>query len=97
MKYIQRKRKEKLVNQWVSQAGLPPEEVTPELLGEKPTKEAEFAGDDITREQLSFDTAMTHIDRGMVRLPIRYVVYGLAVIAVLLIALSVIVTVLIIR
>ena len=97
MKYIQRKRKEKLVNQWVKQAGLPPEEVTPELLGEKPTKETELAGDDIPREQLPYYTAMTDIDRGMVRLPIRYVVYGLAIIAVMLIALSVVVTVLIIR
>ena len=88
MQYIQRKRKEKLVNQWVSQAGLPPEEVTPELLGEKPTKEAELAGDDIPSEQLPYYKAMTDIDRGMVRLPIRYVVYGLAIIAVMSISLS---------
>ena len=65
MKYIQRKRKERLVHQWVKQAGLPPEEVTPELLGEKPTKELELGGDDIPGEQLPYYTAMTDIDREM--------------------------------
>ena len=97
MQYIKRKRKEKLVNQWVKQAGLPPEEVTPELLGEKPTKETELASDDIPREQLPYYTAMTDIDRGMVRLPIRYVVYGLSIIVLLLVALSILITILIMQ
>ena len=86
-----------MVSQWVKQAGLSPEEVTPELLGEKPIEETGLGGDDIPREQQPYYTAMTDIDRGIVRLPIRYVVYGLAIIALLLIALSVVVTVLIMR
>ncbi len=97
MKYIQRKRKERLVNQWVEQAELPPEEVTPDLLGEQPTKETGLAGDDIPREQLPYYTATTDIDRGMVRLPIRYVLIGLSIIGVLLVTLSVVITILIMR
>ena len=97
MKYIQRKRKERLVDQWVKQAGLPPEEVTPELLGEQSTEETGLAGDDIPREQLPHYTAMTDIDRGMVRLPIRYVLLGLSIIGLLLVSLSVVITILIMR
>jgi len=97
LKYIQRKRKERLVDQWVKQAELPPEEVTPELLGEQFTKETGLAGDGIPREQLPYYTAMTDIDRGMVRLPIRYVLIGLSIIGVLLVTLSVVITILIMR
>ena len=95
MKYIQRKSKERLVDQWVKQAGLPPEEVTPELLGEQSAEETKLAGDDVPREQLPYHAAMTDIDRGMVRLPIRYVLVGLSIIGGLLIALSVLTTILI--
>ena len=97
MKYIQRKRKERLVDQWVKQAELPPEEVTPDLLGEEPTEETGLAGDDIPREQLPYYAAMADIDRGMVRLPIRYVLIGLSIIGVLLVTLSVVITILIMR
>ncbi len=97
MKYIQRKRKERLVGEWVKQAGLPPEEVTPELLGEQPTDETPLAGDDLAKEHLPYYTAMTDIDRGMVRLPIRYVLIGLSVIALLIVALAVVITILIMR
>ena len=97
MKYIQRRSKERLVNQWVKQAGLPPEEVTPELLGEQFTKETGLAGGGIPREQLPYYAAMTDIDRGMVRLPIRYVIFGLSIIAFLLVTLSVLITILIMR
>ena len=97
MRYIQRKRKERLVDQWVKQAGLPPEEVTPELLGEQFTKETGMAGDDIPREQLPYYTAMTDIDRGMVRFPIRYVFIGLSIIALMLVTVSVLITILIMR
>ena len=97
MKYIQKKRKERLVNQWVKQAGLPPEEITPELLGQQSTKESRLAGDDIPREQLPYYTAMTDLDRGMMRLPIRYVLIGLSIIGVLLVTLSVVITILIMR
>ncbi len=91
------KRKQSLVNQWVKQSALPPEEVTPEMLGEKPTKETGLASDDIPREQMPYYAAMTDIDRGMVRLPIRYVIFGLSIIAFLLVALSILITILIMR
>ena len=81
----------------MKQGGLPPEEITPELLGEQSTKESRLVGDDIPREQLPYYTAMTDIDRETVRLPIRYVLIGLSIIGVLLITLSVVITILIMR
>ncbi len=97
MKYLQRKRRESLFNQWVKQSGLPPEEVSLGLHDKQSTKETELANDDIPQERLSKYTAMTDTDKGMVRLPIRYVLLGLSVIGLLLVALSVVITILITR
>ena len=97
MEYIKRKRKERLFKQWVDQAELPPEEIPPEVLGEHPGREDEFAGGDVSREGLPHYAAMTDIDRGLVRLPIRYVLIGLSLIALLLVIVSVLVTVLIMQ
>ena len=97
MKYIQRKQKEKLASQWVKQAGLPPEEVTPELLGEQSTKEPGLAGDEVPSGQLPYYEARTDIDSGMVRLPIRFVLIGLSIIALLLVIVSVLLTILVMR
>ena len=94
MEYIKKKRKERLFKQWVAQAELPPEEVPPEFVGGHPAPEGE---DDNAGGGLPEYSAMADIDRGMVRLPMRYVLIGLAVIAVLLIVLSVLITVLIMR
>ena len=97
LKYLQRRRKQSLFKQWVDKADLSPEEIPPELLDEQPTREIELADDDMPREQVSVHTAMIDIDRGTVRLPIRHVLITLALIAALLIALSVVITVLIMR
>lgn len=96
MEYLKRKRKERLFKQWVSQAELPPEEVPPELLGGHPAKETASAGDSLGEGSPEY-AAMADIDRGVVRLPVRYVFIGLSVIALLLVVLSVLITVLIMR
>ncbi|MFC1871317.1 hypothetical protein ACFLYF_02820 [Chloroflexota bacterium] len=96
MEYLKRKRKERLFKQWVSQAELPPEEVPPELLGVHPARDTGAVGDS-PGEGLHESGAMMDIDRGIVRLPLRYVLIGLSVIAVLLVVLSVLITVLAMR
>ena len=92
MEYIKRKRKERLFQQWVTQAELPPEEVPAEFVGGHPAGDSEGNN---PGGGLPEYTAMADIDRGMVRLPMRYVLIGLSVIALLLIVLSVLITVLI--
>ena len=96
MEYLKRKRKERLFKQWVKQAELPPEEVPPEVLGGHHAKETESAGDGLG-EGLPEYAAMADIDRGIVRLPLRYVLIGLSVIALLLVILAVLITVLIMQ
>jgi hypothetical protein len=97
MKYLQRKRKERLYKQWVNQAGLPPGEIPPDLLDEQATGETDLATEGIPRDRLPQYQALIDIDRGMVRLPFRYVLIGLGIIALLLVILSVVITVLITR
>ena len=90
MKYLQRRSKERLYKQWVEQAELPNDQVPPDVLGEQ-------SAEDLSGGGVSGYTPSIDVDRGMVRLPIRYVFLGLAVIASLLVALSVVVTILIMR
>ena len=90
MKYLQRKRKERLFKQWVTQADLPPGEIPPELLRVQSTEETDFATEGIPRDRLSQNQALIDIDRGMVRLPVRYALIGLGIIALLLVTLAVI-------
>ena len=97
MKYLQRKRKESLFKQWVEKADLSPEEVPPDLLGEQSAEETGLAAKDISPEGVPGYPASLDVDRGIVRLPIRYVLIGLSIIAFLLVALSVVITILIMR
>ena len=95
--YFERRRKGKLFQQWVNQAGLPPEEIPPEVLNGESAKETDLAPDDIAEGKVPRYTTPISIDRGMVRLPFRYVLLGLFIIALLLVTLSVVITILIMR
>ena len=94
MKYLRRKRKERLFEQWVERANLPPEEVPSELLGEQSAEEVDF---DISQRGIPGYTALIDVNGRMVRLPVRYVFLGLSIMALLLVALSIVVTILIVR
>ena len=93
--YFERRRKGKLFQQWVNQADLPPEEIPPEVLNGESAKETDLAPEDTAIEEVPKYTAPIEIDKGMVRLPIRYVLLLLSIIVLLLVALSVVVTILI--
>ena len=96
-KYLQRKRKERLFGQWVERGELPPEEVPLDVLEEQPIEEADLAGDEIQQQKILDYSALNDLDRGIIRLPIRYVLILVSTIVVLLVALSVVSTILIIR
>lgn len=96
MKYLQRKRKERLYEQWVKQANLPPGEIPPEVLGESSTEESDRVANGMPRERFAQYQALVDIDHGVVRLPVRYVLIGLGIIGLLLVILSVLITVLVV-
>ena len=95
MKYFERRKKVKLFQQWVNKADLPPEEIPPEVLNGESAKETDMAHDDITHQEFSGYPSPISIDRGVVRLPLRYVLLGLSVIALLLVTTTLLLTVLI--
>lgn len=90
--YLQRRIKGKLFKQWVKESGLPSEAVPSDLSGE-PSEEV--LSDDIPLEKVPQQTKRVAIDKGIVHLPVRYVVIMLSIIAVLLVTLSVVITILI--
>ena len=95
--YFERRKRAKLFEQWTNQAGLPPEEITPEMLNRQSVKETDVTEDDVMQKEVPGYTASAKIYGGMVRLPFRYVLLGLFTIALLLIVLSVVSTILIMR
>ena len=97
LKYLQRKRKERLYTQWVERAELSPEQVPSEVLGGQATDEADLAAEGIRPMGVPGYTASVDIDKGMIRLPLRYVLIGLSIFASLLVVLSVVITILIMR
>ncbi len=94
--FLQTKRKERLFQQWVNQAGLPVEEVPQGLLDEQSNGE-DLHRDDGARENVTGHTTSISIDRGTVRLPFRYLLVGVSIILLSLVALSVVCTILIMR
>ena len=94
-KYFRRKRKERLFRQWVDQGALSSEEVPLDLLEEKSADEADLTLDEASQRKVPDYSALTDIDKGIIRLPIRYVLILLSIVAALLVALAVIITVLI--
>ena len=95
--YLERRKKVKLYQQWVKQAGLPPEEIPPEVLLGQAAEDTDLAKGDVTQEETPDYSAPIKIDRGMVRLPFRYVLRGLLIIALLIAALTAVSTILIMR
>ena len=61
------------------------------------SKENNSVPEDIAQEEIPGYSKLISINRGMIQLPLRYVLLGLLIITLLLVALSVVVTILIIR
>jgi len=97
IEHWQKRKKQKLFQQWVEKAELPREEIPPDLLDEHPEAEAGIGAGDMSNEGAHIYTASVELGRGMVRLPFRYVIIGLSIIAFLLILSAVLLTILITR
>ena len=96
LNYFERKSKERLYKQWVREASLPIEEVPPDLLKKKSHQKTGLP-EDVTHEQITEHTTTIDVDKGMIRLPVRYVFILLIIVILLLVALSVVLTILITR
>ncbi len=91
--FLRKKQSEKLYNQWVKMDGLPPEEVPQD---EEPVKDKSepglYADDDYYGS-----TSRMNPDTRFVTLPIRYLLLGAGIIALLLILTAILSTVLIMQ
>ena len=90
----QRKKKQRLFQQWVDKAELPPGEIPPDLLNERPETETGMGTGDMPDREGSIYTPM---DSGTVRLPFRYIIIGLSIMAFLLVLSTVLLAILIMR
>lgn len=97
LKYLQRKRKERLYTQWVDHGDLSPEEIPSDLRDEQSAENTNLASDNIRRDQSPEYMTSIDEDRRMVRLPLRYVLIGLSIIISLLVLFSVVITILIMQ
>jgi hypothetical protein len=94
--YFERKSKERLYKQWVRESSLPIEEVPPDLMKNKSHQET-GQSEDVSYAQDNQYSTTIDIDKGMIRLPVQYVFIGLSIIVFLLVAFSIVLTILIIR
>ena len=87
--YFEKRRKQKLYQQWVEQSGLPPEDIPGDIKEEADSYEAADEDDEQIRRG---------IQRGLTfRLTMRHLLYLLLIIVVLLISTASLATVLIMR
>ena len=86
--YFDKRKKQKLYQQWVDKSGLPPENIPAELSQKSDSEEIMDGDDGINR---------TGLPGLAFRLTIRHILYLLLAIGVLLITTSVLITILIMR
>jgi hypothetical protein len=88
--YLEKRKKSKLFKQWVQKSRLPAEEIPPELRD----TQVGTPGESLNNEDN--ETADIYSSkRGMINIPIKYLLLMVLIIAILLIALSVVTTLLI--
>ena len=89
--YFQKKGKEKLYKQWVTEGDLPFEELPADSVKEPQMEEADLP-EGASRIEARMETKGIYIGKGMIRLPVRYMVILLIIAVSLLVALTVIST-----
>jgi hypothetical protein len=87
--YLNRRKQSKLYKQWVQQSQLPVDEIPPELR----SNQDRTSGKPSTLEVSDIDTPYSP-KPGMVSLPIKYLLFMMLLITALLVALSVVMTLL---
>ena len=91
-----RKSKERLFEQWVEHGDLSPEQAQADLLADELGEKKQLADDETQGQKMRDYSTLSERD-GTITLPVRHVVILLSIIVVLVIALSVVLTVLIMR
>ena len=91
-----RKNKERLFKQWVDHRDLSPEQAQADLLGDE-LREKNVLDDDEAQHRKMRDYPPLLERDGTINLPVRYVVILVSIIGVLVIALSIVLTALVMR
>jgi len=94
--YIPTRKKARLFQQWVNKASLPEEEVPTDFRKER-LQEEDLTLRPIGQERAYKSTTPISIDRGMVSLPLKYVLLGVSVITLQLVLLSILSTIIIMQ
>ena len=101
--YIQRGKQKRLYKQWVKSGSLPSHEVPQDImennregLPKQPAKEISYSTEDVPSGEVS-RIRPQNLSGAQVLVPTRYIWLALSIIAILLIALAVVVTVLVMR
>ncbi|MFC2012965.1 hypothetical protein ACFLUE_01610 [Chloroflexota bacterium] len=89
VRFLQRMQKAKLYKQWVEKTGLSPEDIPADL--------QESKGEEVDREGSNDDKRLQYRDSVLIRLRIKYIFLMGFIIATLLVALSVVSTILIMQ
>jgi len=90
------KEKERLLKQWVEHGDLSPEQAQIDLLADELGEKNQLAENEAKHRKIRDYSTLSERD-GTITLPIRYVVILLSIIGVLVIALSIVLTALIMR
>ena len=90
--YLNKRKQSKLYKQWVNQSRLPTEEIPTELSN----TQGKISSQSANMEALDVDTPYS-TRRGMISLPIKYLILMILLIAILLVAVSVVTTLMIAR
>jgi len=93
--FLDKRKKSKLYRQWVEKEGLPPEEIPAELQPDREgLDESGLPFEDISEGALYRGKIQRVPDKGMVVLPLRYILLAAGVAAILLVTLAIISTIL---
>jgi len=96
--FLYRRKNAKLYRQWVEKEGLPPDEIPAELQAKREgLDESGLPFEDISEETLYRGRIQRVTDKGLVVLPLRYILLAAGVAALLLVTVAVIVTILVMQ
>ncbi len=93
--FLDRRKKAKLYRQWVDKEGLPSEEIPAELQGRREgLDESSLPFEDVSGEPQYRGKIQRVTDKGLVVLPLRYILLAVGVAALLLVTVAVVITIL---
>jgi len=93
--FLDKRKNAKLYRQWVEKEGLPSEEIPAELQANREgLDEASLPFEDVSEDALYRGKIQRVTDKGLVVLPLRYILLAVGVVALLLVTVAVVITIL---